>query len=184
MPSELQIQKTVNAIRKGGVIAYATEAVYGLGCDPDNAQAIQKIVDLKARDAKQGFILIASQVSQLEKYLGELSSQERELLEKNWPEPTTLIVTANESVSELITGGRNTVAVRITTHPDTKKLCEALKHPLISTSANRSGQPAITHAWQIQEQFSDSINYLYPSTIGDASKPSTIIDASTGKILR
>ena len=184
MPSQSRINKAVDTIQKGGVIAYATEAVYGLGCDPDNLDAIQKILSLKGRDDKQGFILIASQVSQVEKYLGELSPQERELLEKNWPEPTTLILPAQESVSKLITGGRSTIAVRITTHTDTKILCEALEHALISTSANRSGQPALTHAWQIQEQFSDGIDYLYPSTIGNASKPSTIIDAKSGKILR
>ena len=184
MPTQLQINKAIETIRNGGVIAYATEAVYGLGCDPDNFTAIQKILDLKGRDAKQGFILIASQVSQVEKYLGELSPQERELLEKNWPEPTTLILPAQESVSKLITGGRSTIAVRITTHTDTKNLCEALKHALISTSANRSGQPAITQAGQTQEQFSDGVDYLYPSTIGKANKPSTIIDAKSGKILR
>ena len=184
MPSQSQINKAVETIQIGGVIAYATEAVYGLGCDPDNTHAIQKILDLKGRNAKQGFILIASQVSQVEKYLGGLSPQEKHLLEKQWPQPTTLILTANESVSDLITGGRKTVAVRITAHQDTKELCEALKHPLISTSANRSGKAAITHAWQIQEQFSDGIDYLYPSTLGDANKPSTIIDAKSGKILR
>ncbi len=184
MPSQSQINKAVETIQIGGVIAYATEAVYGLGCDPENDQAIQKILDLKGRDAKQGFILIASQISHVEKYLGELSPQEIKLLEQTWPEPTTLILTANESVSDLITGGRKTVAVRITTHHDTKSLCEALGHALISTSANKSGQPAMTHAWQIQQQFSDGIDYLFPSALGGESKPSTIIDAKSGKILR
>jgi len=184
MPSQFQIQQAVNIIQNGGVIAYATEAVYGLGCDPDNDHAIEHILEIKGRNAKQGFILIASEVNQLKKYLGELNANEKKALATSWPKPTTLILTANDSISDLITGGRSTIAVRITSHHDTKKLCEALGHPLISTSANLSGQPAIRNVWQLEKVFATNVNYIFPSSLGRANKPSTIINASTGQVLR
>ena len=184
MPSQSRINKAVDTIQKGGVIAYATEAVYGLGCDPDNTDAIERILEIKGRDAKQGFILIAANASQVEKYLGELNSQEKNALEKEWGEPTTLILPASDLVSSLITGGRKTIAIRITTHPDTKILCNALAHPLISTSANISGQAAIRSRLQLEKIFVDKVDYIFPSELGESTKPSTIINASTGQVLR
>jgi len=153
MPSRFQISQAVNVIQNGGVIAYATEAVYGLGCDPDNVHAIERILELKGRNAKQGFILIAAQTSQVKKYLGDLSTQESQALESDWPNPTTLILPANNLASNILTGGRDTIAVRITKHAATVKLCNALEQPLISTSANLSGRPAICRLWQLEKTF-------------------------------
>ncbi len=184
MPTQLQINKAVKTIQSGGVIAYATEAVYGLGCDPDNTDAIERILKFKGRDKKQGFILIASNALQVVKYLGVLNEQEQEFLDKEWQEPTTLILPASDLVSSLVTGGRKTIAVRITTHADTKLLCNALAHPLISTSANLSGLAAIRSRLQLEKIFADKVDYIFPSDLGESTKPSTIINASTGQVLR
>ncbi|NNC97724.1 MAG: threonylcarbamoyl-AMP synthase [Gammaproteobacteria bacterium] len=184
MPSQFQIAKAVDTVQHGGVIAYATEAVYGLGCDPDNHHAIQRILEIKGRNARQGFILIASSFAQVQKYLELLSIEEENAIRDYWPGPTTLILSASETVSSLVTGGRDSIAIRITTHQDTRELCDALGHALISTSANRSGQPPIKHAWQLENQFGELVDYIYPSTLGDSDKPSAIIDARTGNRIR
>ena len=131
MPSKFQTTHTVNTIRLGGVIAYATEAVYGLGCDPDNAHAIERILTMKRRAPEQGLILIASNIQQVLPYLGNLSEEVESAMQTYWPGATTLILPANDNPPYLVTGGRDTIAVRITAHDDVQPLCEALGHPLV-----------------------------------------------------
>jgi L-threonylcarbamoyladenylate synthase len=184
MPSKFQITKTVNIIKQGGVIAYATEGVFGLGCDPDNAEAIKRILDIKQRKPEQGLILIASSMDQLTPYLGELSSIEETAMDMYWPGPTTLVMNAHSDVSPLLTGGRPSIAVRITAHPDVRALCDALGHALVSTSANRSGCAPAKNRWQLNSQFSDELDYIYPSTLGGRESPSDIFDVSNGQFIR
>ena len=184
MPSNFQISHTVNIIHLGGVIAYATEAVFGLGCDPENALAIERILEMKQRVPELGLILIASNVQQVLPYLGKLSVEEESAMQTYWPGATTLILPASENAPDLITGGRDTIAVRVSAHIDVRNLCDALGHPLVSTSANRSGEPAIKHYWQVAMHFGDKVDTIYPSTLGDSDKPSEIRIAKTGQILR
>jgi L-threonylcarbamoyladenylate synthase len=184
MPSQLQITQAVNIVKQGGVIAYATEGVYGLGCDPDNVHAIERILKIKQRKPEQGLILIASSLEQLTPYLGELTSIEQTAMDMYWPGPTTLIMNANPCVSPLITGNRNSIAVRITAHPGVRALCEALGHALISTSANRSGCAPVKNTWQLQSQFSNDVDYIFPSRLGGREGPSDIFDVSNGQFIR
>lgn len=168
----------------GGVIAYPTEAVYGLGCDPLAGNAVDRILALKSRDAGKGFILIASQIEQLLPYLAPLDNALRDKLEASWPGPVTWIVPAAEAVPDWITGGRDTLAVRVTAHPIARALCELTGIALISTSANLSGHPAARSALQVRARLGMELDYIVPGRTGPQRRPTEIRDARSGKILR
>jgi len=184
MASLFQTQQTAELIRAGGVIAYATEAVYGLGCNPEDAEAVLRILHMKDRKLEKGLILIASQIEQVLPYIGLLSQKEQLAMQSVWPGPTTLILPASIYAPNWITGGRDTIAIRITAHKDVRQLCDELCHPLVSTSANLSGYPAIKHEWQIVSWFGQLIDGIYPSTLGGAKSPSQIRDIRNDKTLR
>lgn len=171
-------------ILKGGVIAYPTEAVFGLGCDPLNATAVQRIIRLKSRDAAKGLILIAARIEQLLSFLAPLSEATRAELNATWPGPVTWVVPASSQVPRLLTGGRDTLAVRVTAHPVARALCESTGIALVSTSANHSGRPPARTALQVRARFHDEIDYVVPGNVGGARKPTEIRDATSGKILR
>jgi L-threonylcarbamoyladenylate synthase len=168
----------------GGVIAYPTEAVYGLGCDPLARAAIDRILALKSRDAGKGFILIASQIEQLLPYLAPLDKALRGKLEASWPGPVTWIVSAAAAVPDWITGGRDTLAVRVTAHPVARALCELTGLALISTSANLSGHPPARSALQVRARLGTELDYIVPGHTGPQRKPTEIRDARTGAVLR
>mgnify|MGYP001546720157 CR=1 FL=1 len=168
----------------GGVIAYPTEAVYGLGCDPLAGNAIDRILALKSRDVGKGFILIASQLEQLLPFLAPLDKPLRTKLEASWPGPVTWIVPAAEAVPDWITGGRDTLAVRVTAHPVARALCELTGMALISTSANLSGHAPARSALQVRARLSAEVDYIVPGHTGPQRNPTEIRDARSGKILR
>ncbi|MGH8372354.1 MAG: L-threonylcarbamoyladenylate synthase [Gammaproteobacteria bacterium] len=168
----------------GGVIAYPTEAVYGLGCDPLATQAVERILALKSRDVGKGFILIASHIEQLLPFMAPLDKTLRARLEASWPGPVTWIVPAAEAVPDWITGGRDTLAVRVTAHPVARALCELTGMALISTSANLSGHAPARSALQVRARLGDDVDYILPGQTGPQRKPTEIRDARTGKILR
>lgn len=171
-------------IRNGGIIAYPTEAVFGLGCDPRNEAAVQRIIAIKARDAAKGLILIASSIEQLLPFLTPITDDLRTQFTSTWPGPVTWVVPANHSVSSSLSGGRDTLAVRVTAHPIARALCEAAGMALVSTSANLSGHPAMRSALQVRTHFHDEIDYIVPGDCGGALRPTEIRDARTGKVLR
>jgi L-threonylcarbamoyladenylate synthase len=168
----------------GGVVAYPTEAVYGLGCDPLAVTAIERILTLKARDAGKGFILIASRMEQLLPFLAPLDKTLRHKLDASWPGPVTWVVPAAAAVPAWITGGRDTLAVRVTAHPQARALCELTGMALISTSANLSGHAPARSALQVRARLGDEVDYILPGQTGPRRRPTEIRDAQSGKILR
>ncbi|HEX6550313.1 MAG TPA: Sua5/YciO/YrdC/YwlC family protein [Gammaproteobacteria bacterium] len=168
----------------GGVIAYPTEAVFGLGCDPLARSAIERILAIKSRDAGMGFILIASHIEQLVPFLAPLHASLRAQLEASWPGPVTWVVPAAAAVPAWITGGRDTLAVRVTAHPLARALCEATGMALISTSANLSGHAPARSALQVRARLGEELDYILPGQTGPQRKPTEIRDARSGKILR
>lgn len=171
-------------IASGQVIAYPTEAVYGLGCDPSNLNAVQAVLDLKARDANKGFIVIASSLDQLTSFLVPPTTSELERLNAAWPGPVTFVVKANPELPSLLTGGRDTLAVRVSAHPVVNALCDACGHALISTSANVSGQPALKDAHDVQAAFGDSLAGVVDGALGNLSSATPIFSLQTGEQLR
>lgn len=176
----------VQVLRAGGVIAYATEAVFGLGCDPQNLQAIEKVLQLKRRPAHKGLILIAASEQQLHPYLALALIDDAmwQRVRATWPGPVTWLMPAAQSVSPLLRGEHDTLAVRVSAHPQVRALCEAFGGALISTSANRSSQLPAKNVDEVTAQFGDELDLILLGQTAGATKPSEIRDAVTGKIIR
>ena len=177
------LRRAREAILGGGVIAYPTEAVFGFGCDPLNARAVARILAIKQRDAAKGFILIAADISQLEPFM-QLDAAMHAALLKSWPGPVTWVVPASAGVPEWLSGGRDTLAVRVTAHPVARALCEATGLALVSTSANLSGHPPLRSPLAVRRLLGKHVDYVVPGAVGGLKKPTEIRDARTGKVLR
>ncbi|NRD71829.1 threonylcarbamoyl-AMP synthase [Shewanella sp. VB17] len=173
-------------IYKGGVIAYPTEAVYGLGCDPDNDSAITRLLALKKRPWEKGLILVASDYEQLRPYIDEskLSAEQLEYVLSKWPGPFTFIMPSKPGISNLLCGHFSSLAVRVSSHPTIQTICQLIGKPLVSTSANHSGEEPAMSSDEVIVKFSGEIDALIAGSLGGNSKPSTIIDAISGNILR
>ena len=170
-------------IRAGGVLAYPTEAVYGLGCQPENYIAVKRILDLKNRPLEKGLIIIAASIEQLYPYVSFADVPRYQDMLATWPGPVTWLVPARPGVPDWIRGEYESVAVRVSDHPLASALCR-LAGPLISTSANPAdGSPAKT-ALRVRIYFGQSLDYIVPGTTGLHRKPTEIRDAATGKIIR
>lgn len=176
----------LSVFKKGGVIAYPTEAVFGLGCDPDNSQAIKKLLKIKSRPVEKGLILLAGDFKQLLPYLdiSQLSQTQIETALSRWPNSITQVLPAKPNLSPLLTGQFNSIAVRITDHPDVVALCQNTGRPIVSTSANLTGQPPAKTWQQVQQQLANKIDYLLKSDTLGYDSPSQIIDGLTGQVLR
>lgn len=170
-------------LKRGGLIAYPTEYCYGLGCDPHNRRAVQRLLHLKGRPQHKGLILIAGRYTQLAPYLQPLTPAEQVTLKIGGAQAITYLMPAKENCPRWLRGAHDTLAVRITAHREAATLCNALDMALVSTSANYSGhQPARTFA-QCQRLFGQQVRVL-PGRVGKRKKPSTIRAWTNGKIIR
>ena len=141
MISTWRVQQAARAIRAGAVIAYPTEAVWGLGCDPWNEEAVYRLLALKERPMHKGLILVADDIGQFDFLLDDLPEIWQERLAGSWPGPNTWLVPHQGRLPAWITGRHASVALRVSDHPLVRALC-ALTGPLVSTSANPAGRPA------------------------------------------
>lgn len=182
--SQEDITHGARVIASGGVIAHPTEGVFGLACDPASRAALERVMRIKQRDASKGVILLAHCPDALQPYCAELEPNMTARLTKTYPHPTTFIVPAAPGASDLLTGGRSTLAVRITTHDLSLTLCRTLEHPIVSTSANRGGEPPARDAITVRETLGDDLDLIVDGELGDAQGPSAIIDIVTGQIVR
>jgi L-threonylcarbamoyladenylate synthase len=173
-------------LQSDGVVAYPTEAIFGLGCNPLSRPAVQRILKIKGRPQHKGLILVADQFDRLRKFVGQLSQQQIATMQASWGNQNkahTWIVPASKRCPKWITGQHKTIAVRVSSHPLTAQLCKSMGMAIVSTSANRSGcQPAKT-SQQCKKLFGEQVRVLAGRTAG-AKKPSTIQDLISGKILR
>lgn len=170
---------------QGQLIAYPTEAVFGLGCDPDNDDAILKLLKLKNRPVEKGLILIASTYSQLLPYVkdADIPMDKRTEIFSSWPGPVTWLLPKSATLSSLVSGPSALVAVRVSNHPIVCAMCNELGKPIISTSANLTGEAPARTAQEIKHQFADSV-FLVDGEVGGAKNPSTIKNGLSGEILR
>ncbi len=167
--------------QSGGVFAYPTEAIYGLGCDPDNSEAVQHLLSIKNRPEEKGLILVASNFSQVEKYLKPLSKAQKEFTK---PSETTYIFPALASAPKWLTGSFDSLAIRISKHPLVCELCNSLDSAVVSTSANLSGLAPVKSATEVAEQLGDKLDAILDGNTGDSQKPSVIRDSITRQIIR
>ncbi|WP_076417376.1 Sua5/YciO/YrdC/YwlC family protein [Colwellia sp. UCD-KL20] len=176
----------IEIFQQGGVLAYPTEAVFGLGCDPDNQTAVEKLLQIKNRDKAKGLILLAGSFEQLTPYidLSKLTHTQIDLILSRWPNGVTQVLPAQASVSSYLTGDFSTIAVRVTDQPDVVSLCSQTKKPIVSTSANLSGlEPART--WQtLDPTLTQMIDHLIKGETLGYMQPSKIIDGLTGEVFR
>jgi L-threonylcarbamoyladenylate synthase len=178
------LKQAARHVRAGGIIAYPTEAVFGLGCDPANLFAVLRLLALKQRAPDKGLILIAANFEQLQSYVEPLDAKIKKKLMATWPGPVTWVLPARPSVSSLIRGAHSTVAVRVTAHPVAKALCETLGHALVSTSANIAGGRAARDSLGVRRIFGDTIDYVVPGQVGGLDRPTEIRDAQTDTLVR
>lgn len=179
------IRQAVEALRAGRAIAYPTEAVFGLGCDPDNENALQHVIDAKGRDSHKGFILIASSQHQLREFIAPVSARQQETLDAHWPGPVTFVVPASvRNSNTLLSGYRDTLAVRVSTHPVVIQLCEQFGSAVVSTSANLSGRAALRSANEVRATFGNKLDVVIDDNVGTLDEPTKIIDLSSGERLR
>lgn len=182
MPGAFAIRTAALIVRHGGIVAYPTEGVYGLGCDPYDEAALERLLALKRRSPEQGLILIASRYSQLAPFVAPLDNRARARLDG--AAPVTWIVPAQPRASRLITGRHASVAVRITRHPVAHALCERCEAPVVSTSANLSGRPPARTALAARQRFGRHIDFVLAGAVGDLDGPTPIRDLATGARLR
>lgn len=178
-----RIKQAVESLNAGGVIAYPTEAVYGLGCDPWDQDAVMRILDIKQRPWQKGLILIAADFNQLQAFIKPVDADILQQLNATWPGPTTWLLPVRPDVPKLITGENNTIAVRVTAHKQTAALCRAFGGAIISTSANRATRRPAKLAYQVKWQLPE-VDYVMPGKCSGSDKPSQIRDALTGARLR
>ncbi len=180
------ISRAVEALNKGKVIAYPTEGVFGLGCDPDDESAIKTLLAIKQRPVEKGLILIAASYEQLMPYIddSQLSSIQREQIQKSWPGPVTWVMPKGKKSSVYISGEFDTVAVRVTDHPLVIQLCREFGKPIISTSANLTQQPACKTTEEVTEQLGQTEVVIIAGETGGRDKPSEIKDSRTMATLR
>lgn len=184
MTPDTDISSAVQILRQGGIIAYPTESVYGLGCDPFNSDAVFKLLAIKKRPVEKGLILVASDWSQIEMLIQPLSPHVRTHIQETWPGPVTWLVPASELIPHWIQGNHDRVALRISAHPIVKKLCDKFCGPIVSTSANISGNPPTRDYRGTCMTFKKSIGYIVPGKTTGLQRPTQIRDAITNTIIR
>lgn len=179
-----QLLQACRALSSGGVIAYPTETVWGLGCDPGNEAAVQQVLAIKQRPIQKGLLLIAANTDQLEPYIVPLTPAKMRKILGTWPGPHTWLFAATARVPAWIRGRHDTVAVRVTSHPLATELCQQFGGPIVSTSANLSGFAPAKSEILVRRHFWDKVAYILPGEAGPHSTPSEIRDAQTGAVLR
>ncbi|MBQ8707186.1 MAG: threonylcarbamoyl-AMP synthase [Succinivibrionaceae bacterium] len=179
-------QQAVAVLRSGGIIAYPTEAVYGLGCDPDNVAALRRLLELKQRPESKGMLVVAHSFELVRPYLDLARVPEADLdyAASLWPGFCTLVFPASDRVSPALRGSHDTLAVRISAHPSIAEICSRLGRPLVSTSANLSGGEPCRDAASARRIFDAGVDYVVAGECLGYDRPSTIIDLRTRKVLR
>ncbi|MBS1270015.1 MAG: Threonylcarbamoyl-AMP synthase [Gammaproteobacteria bacterium] len=178
------LQQALRALRGGGVVAYPTEGCYGLGCDPRNTRAVERILRLKKRSRRSGLILIGAHWRHLAPWVDASDEAAVARARETWPGPHTWLLPAGAGVSPWVRGEHDTIAVRLTAHPPAAALCRRFNAALVSTSANLHGEPPALDAMQVRRMFSHGLDFILSGPLGDSNGPTPIGDARTGERVR
>ncbi len=181
---QVHIRLAAQLLQKGGIVAYPTEAVWGLGADPFNAAAVDRILSIKQRSVDKGLIVVAANIEQLAPYLPTLLAHQQKLLEASWPGPVTWLVPNDSGFPPWISGQYTSVAMRVSRHPVVQGLCLAFGGPIVSTSANPQGKLAPRFGWQVRRYFKHYIDYYTPGQTGGSKRASEIRDLLSGRVIR
>ena len=178
------IAEAVACLRRGAVIAYPTEAVYGLGCDPFDAQAVAQLFALKQRPASQGVLLIAADFSQVENFIGPVAAEAIARARATWPGPHTWVFPRSEQTPAWLAGSHAGIALRVTAHPIAAGLCRTFGGALVSTSANHHGELPARSADEVRSSFGDQVAYIVSGAVGGLDRPTPIRNAVNGEVFR
>lgn len=186
MPPVLATAAAATLLHRGGVIAYPTEAVWGLGCDPTDEAAVMRLLAIKQRPVGKGVILVADALEPLRDWidLDALPPPRRDAVLASWPGPNTWVVPAAAAAPRWITGDHDGIAVRISAHPGVAALCRAFGGPLVSTSANLAGESPARSREQLDPRLLAAIDGLVDGATGGLGQPTAIRVARDGSILR
>ena len=180
----LTIEQAAQCLNAGEIIAYPTEAVFGLGCDPCNEQAVRRLLHLKSRPLSAGLILIADSYQRFEPFIGPVSAELQQLAMSRWPGPVTWLFPRAASVPDWLAGSHHTIALRLTAHQTCRELCAAFGGAVVSTSANPgSAEPALT-AGRVEEYFGSYLGGIVSGALGGEERPSEILDLASGAVIR
>ncbi len=181
---EQKIFEAAQALLDGKIVSYPTEAVFALGCDPFNMDAVTRLLQIKYRAIRKGFILIADDWNQVKHLVDPISPNLLSHIQNSWPGPISWAFPASEEVPMWIKGNHRSVVIRITNHPIAKRLCQTFGGPIVSTSANRHGFPPARDERMVSMTFSNEIATIIPGKVGGLSRPTEIRDAVTGDVIR
>ena len=181
MVSPFNIRRAASLVWQGGLIAYPTEAVYGIGCDPYQQSAVFRLLKLKSRPVEKGLILVCSNLQQLNDFIEPLTEQQQQQIKLK--QNTTWLVPASNAPFWL-RGQHQTLAIRLSAHPVVKQLCDALDQPLVSTSANPAGKNPAKNNRQTHQYFHSELDIILGSETGTLGKPTEIRDLLTQQVIR
>jgi L-threonylcarbamoyladenylate synthase len=174
------LTRAATIVRAGGIVAYATEYCFGLGCDPLNRNAVLRLLRLKRRPLAKGLIVLAADEAQLIPFIMDIPAAVR----ASWPGPHTWLLPARPGVPGWVIGRHDNIAVRVTAHPQAAALCRAAGMAIVSTSANRAGEVPARTDREVARRFGKRVDYILPGNVGDAPAPTPIRDALTGRLVR
>ncbi|HHJ39383.1 MAG: tRNA threonylcarbamoyladenosine biosynthesis protein RimN [Methylothermaceae bacteria B42] len=180
-----KLRRAASHLRHGGIAAYPTEAIYGLGCDPWNPDAVYSLLELKQRPVTKGLILIASTFEQLLPFIILPPQPVLERILASWPGPVTWVLPVSPSVPLWLRGEHQTIAARVTAHPIASALCNAFDGALVSTSANPAGRRPARTSIHVRRYFRHANElFIIHGRVGKLARPTPIYDALSGRCLR
>lgn len=179
-----KLRQFSNMFYGGGVFSYPTESVYGLGCDPWNADAVSELLTLKRRNPSKGLILLASSENQLAPFVSLRRESDLKKIRSTGNKPVTWLVPVSEETPWWISGNHASVAVRITEFEPVVQLCNSVDSALVSTSANLGGRPACRNSVSVRQLFENQLDMLLSGPTGGVPMPSEIRDFYSNKVVR
>lgn len=176
-----QIKKGAAIIKKGGIVAFPTDTVYGLGASIFNEKAVSRIFEVKQRPQNMALPVLISDIAMLNNIVNNLPGVALKLAEHFWPGALTMVLLKSDRVPGVVTAGENTIAVRLPAHPVPLTLIAELGIPIVGTSANLSGKPSPVNAKEVKQQLGDKVDLIIDGGTSPGGQESTIIDLTAGK---
>jgi L-threonylcarbamoyladenylate synthase len=180
--SQAELEAAVDALRDGELVAFPTETVYGLGANAANPAAVRRVFELKDRPANHPVIVHIDQQKYLRRWVRELTPEAEKLAEAFWPGPLTLVLPRGENVHDVVTGGQDTVAIRIPSHPMAQQLLDAFGGGIAAPSANRYGRLSVTRAEHVADEFGDAVKVILDGGECQLGLESTIVSCIGGEV--
>ena len=180
------LEKAIEVAKKGGIIIFPTDTVFGIGCRMDDERAVEKLFELRKRQKDKAVLVLASSIRMVEEYVGHFEIDVRELMKKYWPGALTLVLPAKvEKVPELIRGGGKTIGIRIPDHDSVLRVIRAVGVPILGPSATFSGERTPFNASDLDPELVRKVDFVLPGRC-KIKKPSTVLDVTKKpwKILR